>query len=340
MSGSVFVTRRIPEPGLATLRGNHATVRIGQPLDDEPVPRDLLVEGTRSADVLLSLLTEPVDRTLLEMNPNLRGVANYAVGYDNVDIDAATSLGVPVSNTPDVLTEATADFTWALLLAVARRIPEGDRFTREGRYRIWGPSLLLGSDVGPGPDGTPRTLGIVGFGRIGRAVARRATGFGMEILASDPTPQEDAAVRFVALPELLARSDFVCVHAALDERSHHLIGEPELRRMKPGAYLINVARGPIVHEAALVRALREEWIAGAALDVYENEPALADGLAELPNVVLAPHTASATVETRGRMAIIAATNAIAHLRGERAPNCVNPEVYETRQWRDRHATPA
>ncbi len=329
MNDRVFVTRRIPEPGLAALRGNGVRIRIGQPLDDEPVPRDLLIDGVRDAEVLLSLLTERIDRAVLEANPRLRGVANYAVGYDNIDIAAATDLGIPVSNTPGALTDATADFTWALLLSAARRIPESDRYTREGRFKQWGPLLLLGTDVGPGPDGTPKTLGIVGFGRIGQAVARRATGFDMHILAFDPTPPALPGVEFVPLPELLARSDFVTIHAALTPDTHHLIGEPELRLMRPTAFLINAARGAIVDESALVRALRDGWIAGAGLDVYEREPALAPGLAELSNVVLAPHTASATVETRSRMATIAATNALAHLRGERAPDCVNPDVYQS-----------
>lgn len=340
MSDTVFVTRRIPEPGLAALRGNGVDVRIGQPLDDEPVPREVLLDGVRTADALIALLTERVDRQVLAANPRLRGVANYAVGFDNIDIDAATALGIPVTNTPDVLTGATADFTWALLLAVARRIPEADRYTREGRYHIWGPSLLLGADVGPGHDGQPRTLGIIGYGRIGRAVARRATGFDMEVLVSSPTVIADENVRFVPLPELLARSDFVTIHARLDDSTHHLIGEPELRRMKREAYLINAARGPIVDEAALVRALREGWIAGAALDVYEHEPHLTEGLADLPNVVLAPHAASATIRTRGHMAYLAATGALAHLRGERATNCVNPEVYETEAWQRRRALDA
>jgi glyoxylate reductase len=330
--GTVFVARRIPETGLAALRGNGVSVRIGQPRDGDPVPRAALIDGTRTADALLCLLTERIDREVLEASPRLRGIANYAVGFDNIDIEVATELGIPVSNTPNVLTEATADFTFALLLACARRIPEADRFMREGRFRIWGPSLLLGVDVGPGPDGQPKTLGIVGYGRIGRAVARRARGFDMEVLASDPMPVDDADVRFVPLPELLARSDFVTIHAALTPTTRHFIGEPELRRMKRTAFLINAARGPIVDESALVRALREGWIAGAGLDVYENEPALAVGLASLPNVVLAPHTASATVDTRGRMATIAAANAIAHVRGERAPDCVNPEVYQGDAW--------
>jgi glyoxylate reductase len=281
---------------------------------------------------LLCLLTERIDHEVLEANPRLRGIANFAVGFDNIDLDLATELGIPVSNTPGVLTEATADFTFALLLACARRIPEADRFTRDGHFRIWGPTLLLGADVGPGPDGQPKTLGIVGYGRIGQAVARRARGFDMELLANAPTPGDDPDVQFVALPELLARSDFVTIHATLTPATRHFIGEPELRRMKRTAFLINAARGAIVDEAALVRALREGWIAGAGLDVYEHEPALTAGLTSLSNVVLAPHVASASVHTRGRMATIAATNAIAHLRGERAPDCVNPEVYERETW--------
>jgi glyoxylate reductase len=341
MRNRVFVTRRIPDAGLSHLRGQGARVRIGQPDDECSVERAVLLDGVREADVLLCLLTERIDREVLETNPSLRGIANYAVGYDNVDLAAANTLGIPVTNTPDVLTEATADFTWALLLAVARRIPEAQRYTLEGRFRIWGPSLLLGADVGPGPDGERRTLGIVGYGRIGRAVARRSHGFSMHVLAYDPLAREriaaDPGVHPAELPELLHRSDFVTLHTALTPGARHLIGEPELRAMKRTAFLINAARGAIVDERALVRALQEGWIAGAALDVYEREPDLVDGLAELPNVVLAPHIASATVETRARMATIAAANAIAHLRGERAPQCVNPDVYASAAYRKRMA---
>lgn len=335
----VFVTRRIPEAGLSHLRGQGARVRIGQPDDEDTVDRTVVVEGVKEADVLLSLLTERIDREVLEANPALLGVANFAVGFDNIDIGAANALGIPVTNTPDVLTEATADFTWALLLAAARRIPEAHRYMLDGRFRTWGPSLLLGADVGPGPDGNTHTLGIIGYGRIGRAVARRSHGFSMHVLAYDPLAHdriaEDAGVHWAELPELLHYSDFVTLHAALTPGTRHLIGEPELRAMKRNAFLINAARGPIIDERALVRALQEGWIAGAALDVYEHEPDLAEGLARMPNVVLAPHIASATVETRARMATIAAANAIAHLRGERAPQCVNPDVYATAAYRER-----
>lgn len=337
--GHVFITRRIPGAGLEVLREAGLSFSVGQEKEESGVSRDVLRAGVRDADVLLSLLTEPIDRAVLESAPHLRGIANYAVGYDNIDVAAATELGLPVSNTPGVLTEATADFTWALLLGIARRVAEAHRYTLDGRFHLWGPNLLLGADVGPGPDGRPRTLGIVGYGRIGRAVARRAWGFGMRVLAHDPAQKDviaqDADSSWASLPELLARSDFLTLHVALDADTYHLIGEDELRAMKTTAYLINTSRGPVVDEAALVRALRERWIAGAALDVYEHEPALAPGLTDLPNVLLAPHIASATVDTRARMAIMAASNAIAHMRGERAPHCVNPEVYTTGNYRAR-----
>lgn len=334
----VFVTRRIPAAGLDLLAREDADVVVGQDDDEAGLPRDRLLDGVRDARVVLSLLTESVDRELLESAPRLRGVANYAVGYDNVDVDAATELGIPVSNTPGVLTDTTADLAWALLMATARRIPEADRYTRAGRFRIWGPNLLLGADVSPGGSGRRKVLGIVGFGRIGQAMARRASGFDMEILAADPRHRdrvEDAGCTWVELDELLDRSDFVSLHTPLDSDTRHLIGEEELRRMKPTAHLVNVARGPVVDEGALVRALREGWIAGAGLDVFEDEPELAPGLADLPNVVVTPHIGSGSRDTRGEMARIAAVNALHHLRGEKAPNTVNPQVYETTAWRSR-----
>ena len=336
----VFVTRRIPEAGLAVLRDGGAEVEVGQTDEERFVDPDVLREGTARADVLLSLLTEPVDRGLLEASPGLLGVANYAVGFDNVDVAAATELGVPVTNTPGVLTETTADLTWALLLAAARRIPEADAYMRGGRYRLWGPNLLLGGDVSPGGTGRRKVLGVVGFGRIGQAVARRSLGFDMDVLAHDPRHRDRVEafgppVAWAELDELLERSDFVTLHPRLTSATRHLIDRAALERMKPTAYLVNVARGEVVDEAALVGALREGIIAGAALDVFEEEPAMARGLAELPNMVLAPHVGSASRDTRDRMAVIAATNALHHLRGERAPNPVNPEVYEGSAWRER-----
>jgi len=337
----IFLTRPIPDAGLDLLRDAAAEVGVAEPDPDAVPDRSTVLEGVRSAPVLLSLLTETVDRAVLEANPTLRGVANYAVGYDNVDVEAATELGIPVSNTPGVLTETTADLTWALLLASVRRIVEADRFTREGRFRVWNPLLFLGGDVSPGGSGRRKVLGIVGFGRIGAAVARRAEGFRIEVLAHDPRNRdrvEEAGHTWVELDELLERSDFVCLHPPLTDETHHLIGEAELRRMKPTAHLVNVSRGPVVDEVALVRALREGWIGGAGLDVYEEEPELAPGLAELDNVVLVPHIGSASRDTRDRMARIAAENALHHLRGDPAPNAINPQVYETEAWR-RRTTP-
>ena len=344
-SGHVVLTREIPHAGVAVLEdaGVRHSIVPGGEADGGASPSPAAIRAAiGDADVLLSLLTETIDRTLLETAPRLRGIANYAVGYNNIDIPAATALGVPVSNTPGVLTETTADLTWALLLAVARRIPEAHDFMTGGHYHTWGPSMLLGADVGPGPDGERKTLGIIGYGRIGRAVARRARGFDMRVIASNGARpvriDADDAVEAVSLEELLAQSDFVSLHVPLDDSTHHLIDAAALQRMKPTAYLINVARGPVVDEAALVRALQENWIAGAGLDVYEHEPAMAAGLAACTNAVLLPHIGSATHAARDRMAVIAATNALAHLRGERAPNCVNPDVYDTAAYAARQAT--
>ncbi len=335
----VFITRQIPDRGLELLRDGGCEVQIGQPDGDAPIAPEAVREGVAKADALVCLLTEPIDRETMQSGTNLLGIANYAVGYNNIDIDAATELGLPVTNTPDVLTETTADLTWALLLATARRIPEGHRLTAEGRFKIWNAMLLLGQDVGPGGSGRRKTLGIVGFGRIGRAVARRASGFDMRVLAHNPRNRAEiegaAGVDYAELDDLLRESDFVSLHAPLNDETRHLIGKRELGLMKPTACLINAARGPIVDERALVDALASGKIAGAGLDVYEHEPELTAGLADLANVVLAPHIGSATLETRSEMAAIAARNTLAHLRAERAPHVVNPEVYEREAWRKR-----
>jgi glyoxylate reductase len=308
-----------------------------EPDPDRVVDRAELLGGVRRASVLLTQLTERIDRELMQAASRLRGIATMAVGYNNIDMDAANAMGIPVTNTPGVLTQTTADLTLALLLGVARRIREADAYMRAGRYHIWGPELLLGSDVGTGPAGERKTLGIIGYGRIGRAVARRAGGFDMDVIAfrSGRTGSADDGTPYVTLEELLQRSDFVSIHAPLNSETRHMIGEPELRLMKDTAFLVNVARGEIVDERALVAALRSRTIAGAALDVYENEPAMADGLADCDNVLLAPHLGSASIATRDRMATIAARNALAHLRGERAPDVVNPEVYDSAAYRAR-----
>jgi glyoxylate reductase len=250
-----------------------------------------------------------VDAALLQRGERLRVVANMAVGVDNIDLKEAERLGITVTNTPEVLTDATADLAFTLLLAAARRVVWGDELVRSGGFHGWGPLLGLGFDV------TERTLGIVGAGRIGKAMAERASGFRMEVLLCD--------VDFgIPLEELLERSDFVSLHCPLTPQTRHLIGEAELRRMRSHAVLVNTARGPIVDERALVRALREGWIGAAGLDVFEEEPALAPGLTDLPNVILLPHVGSATFETRARMAEIAARNIVARLQGEPAPNPV------------------
>jgi glyoxylate reductase len=365
MAERIFVSRRIPEAGLRVLRENGAEVIIGQSDTELGLDRSALLDGIRACDVLVSLLTERLDAQALHAGARLRGIANMAVGYNNIDLATATSLGIPVSNTPGVLTDTTADLTWALLLALARRIPEAEQYLRAGQFRIWGPDLFLGADVSPGGSGRRKTLGIIGYGRIGRAVARRASGFDMRVLACSlereeiearrggesapersrpeaarPDQQAPAAadVEWADLDTLLAESDFVTLHAPLSPETRHLIDERALRSMKPGAYLINVARGELVHEHALVRALQEGWIAGAALDVYEHEPALAAGLAACRNAVLVPHIGSASTDTRDRMAEMAASNALAHLRGEPAPNAVNPEVYAGEPFRSRRGS--
>lgn len=318
----VLVTQEIPKQGLEPLQRACEVTLLSR---DGPPPRKKLLVALPRHEALLCLLTDRIDEEVISRNPNLKIIANYAVGFDNIDVAAATKAGIPVTNTPGVLTETTADFAWALLMSCARRIPEADRYTRAGKFRWWGPLLLLGQDV------YGKTMGIVGFGRIGQAVAKRAKGFGMRILYHDvnratPLAEQETGASFVPLADLLRESDFVSLHVNLTPQSRHLIGEKELRLMKPTAILVNTSRGPVVDEKALVRVLKERRIFAAGLDVYENEPKLAPGLARLPNVVLAPHIASASEETRGRMAEIAAKNILERLAGGRPPNVVNPEA--------------
>ena len=334
----IFATRRIPDAGLDLLKRT-GEVEIAVEAADQLVPRDRILDGIRRADVLVSLLTEPIDRGVLEAGEGLLGVANYAVGFNNVDVAAATELGIPVTNTPGVLTDTTADLAWALLLAAARNIVPADRYMREGKYKLWGPSLFLGGDVSPGGEGRRKVLGIIGFGRIGQAVYRRSTGFDMRVLAFDPPMREviekTEGVEYAEMDRLLEESDFITIHTDLNPSTRHLLSRSAFEKMKPTAYLVNTARGPIVDEKALVEALREGRIAGAGLDVFEDEPAMAEGLKELDNVVVLPHIASASRDTRNKMARMCAENAAAHARRERAPNCVNPEVYETEAYRRR-----
>ncbi len=322
LDANVLVTRRIHHAGIELLSQHCRSVEIGA--DDRDLRRDELLAGVRGRDGVLCLLNDRIDEeVLVAAGPQCRVFANYAVGYNNVDVQAATRRGVLITNTPGVLTETTADLAWALMLSVARRIVEGDRFLRSGRWAGYGPLQFLGQDV------HGATLGIVGAGRIGTATALRSTGFGMKVLyTSSRSNRELDAIggRRVELDPLLRESDFVSLHVPLTPQTHHLIGRRELGLMKPTAFLINTSRGPVVDEKALVEALRDRRIAGAGLDVYEHEPATAPGLVELDNVVCIPHLGSATEATRSRMAVMAATNLIAALKGEVPPNLLNPEA--------------
>ncbi len=315
----ILVTGRLPEAVIAMLRADHEVVANEL---DQPMPREHILRNITDKHGLISILTDRIDAELMDRAPNLRMIANYAVGYDNIDIHAATARGIRVSNTPGVLTDATADLTFALILAVSRRLIEGDSRVRGGKFKYLAPFLFLGSEV------SGKTLGIVGLGLIGKAVARRASGFGMNILYHSrhrivDAEEKSIGITYVDLTTLLSESDFVSLHVPLTEQTRHLIGQNELELMKSGAYLINAARGPVVDEEALVRALRARKIAGAGLDVYEHEPELTQGLTDLDNVVLLPHIGSATIETRTKMAWLAAENLNAGLAGKIPPNCLN-----------------
>jgi glyoxylate reductase len=318
MPDKVLVTREIPEAGLRPLEDFEVTV-----LSERPPERGELLEAARGIDGVLSTLTEKIDAEFMNAaGEDLKVVANMAVGYDNVDVATASGRDIVVTNTPDVLDETTADTAFMLLLAAARRLGEGERIVRAGRWEAWGPKMLLGPDV------WGKKLGIVGFGRIGQALARRARGFDMEILYSARSRREEAEreldARYLELEELLRTCDFVSIHTPLTEETTHLIGVGELGRMKPEAVLVNTSRGPIVDEAALVEALAERRIFAAGLDVYEEEPEVHPGLLEFENVVLAPHIGSASFETRDKMAAMAGEDLRAVLRGEQPKNPVNP----------------
>ena len=319
---NVYVTRLIPVEGLTLLR-EACNVEINP--EDRPLTREELLQNVRGRDGVITLLTDRIDGEVMDAAKGIRGFANYAVGFDNLDVKAATERKIPLSNTPGVLTLATAEMAWTLLFAVARRLIESDRVMRSGTWPGWGPMQFIGGDV------TGKTLGIVGAGRIGTAMALMSKGFAMRVLYTDevanPVLERELGARKVPFEELLRESDFVSVHVPLMPATRHLFNARTLALMKPTAYLINTSRGPVIHEAELVEALRGNVIAGAALDVYEFEPKMVPGLAELPNAVLAPHTASATRSSRSGMSVKAATNLLAMLRGERPPDCLNPEIY-------------
>ncbi|MDG6228464.1 MAG: D-glycerate dehydrogenase [Candidatus Thermoplasmatota archaeon] len=319
----IFVTRNIPEKGIRMLEEQYE-------VEINPYNRVLtkteILKGVKGKDGLLCLLTDHIDKDLITAEPRLKMIANYAVGYNNIDVQTATIQGIPVSNTPDVLTDTTAEMAWALVFAVSRRLIEGDTFTRSGKFDGWAPMLLLGQDI------SRKTLGVIGAGRIGTAFALKSKGFDMNVLYVDEKRNKDLErhlhAKNVSLEQCLQESDVISVHVPLNSKTHHLIGEKELKMMKKTALFINTSRGPVVDEDALIHALQNKWIYGAGLDVYEHEPSIPIKLLRLENVVLQPHTASATTETRTNMAIMAAENMIAGLNGGIPPNCVNPEVFK------------
>ena len=322
----IYVTRDIGERGLKIIR-QHFDTEVWP--EYAPPPKKTIIEKAKNADALATLLSDKIDGEIFDAAPKLKIVSQLAVGFDNIDIPEATKRGIYVTNTPEVLTDTTADFAWALLLAVARRVAEADKYIRTGQWKVgWHPNMMAGRDV----YGT--TIGVVGAGRIGYAVAKRATGFDMKILFYDVVPRpeiEKLGAKKADLDTLLKQSDFVSIHVPLMKETHHLINEQKLRLMKKTAYLINNSRGPVVDEKALYKALKEGWIAGAGLDVFEQEPIPVDSpLLKLDNVVVAPHISSASLETRSRMAEMVAENLVAFFEGKKPPNLINPDVMKTR----------
>ncbi|HEY0756059.1 MAG TPA: D-glycerate dehydrogenase [Ktedonobacteraceae bacterium] len=328
----ILVTQQVPVPAYALLEAvGDVTANTVEGVIWSPA--ELMHHGP-GHDYLFCLLTDTIDEGFLtacaNAQPRLRLLANMAVGFNNIELAAANRLGIAVSNTPGVLTDTSADLAFGLLLATARRISEAERFLRAGKFTGWGPLLFCGAEV------HHATLGLIGMGRIGKALARRASGFAMRILYHNrqrlsPTEEAEYRATYLPLDELLQQADFISIHTPSTPATHHLIGERELSLMKPGALLINTARGPIVDEKALVQALQRGTIAGAGLDVFEHEPVVEAELLGMENVVLLPHIASASLQTRTLMATMAAHNILAHARGERPPNIVNPEVLGTSQ---------
>ncbi len=326
MKPRVYITRQIPTAGIELLR-QCCDVEINP--EDRPLRRDELLHVVQDKQGVIGLLTDRIDGEFFDAAPLLKGYANYAVGFDNIDVAEATRRNMPVSNTPDVLTKATAELAWALLFAVARRVAEGDRVMRSGNWAGWGPLQFIGSDI------SGKTLGIVGAGRIGTAMARMSKGFDMRVLytnhsgRANPELERDLGARRVTFEELVRQADFISIHAPLTPQTRHLFNAAVFAAMKPTACIVNTGRGPVIKEDDLVTALRQGDIAGAGLDVYENEPAMASGLAGLDNAVLLPHVGSATQSSRQDMATLAARNLLAMLEGRRPETCLNPEIYST-----------
>lgn len=322
MRPKVFVARKMRDAGL-----NLVLDVCDADVWDEPMPptRDVLLEKVRGVDGFISMLTDRVDAELLDAaGSQLKVVSNHAVGFDNIVVPDATARGIPIGNTPGILTDATADIAFALLLAAGRRIVESERYIREGKWKTWHPSMLLGMDM------AGKTIGIVGFGRIGRAVAKRAVGFGLRIIFYSPSAEpEFGAIKMNSLAELLRQSDFVSVHTPLNQNTRHLVNTDFLSKMKSNAVLVNTSRGPVVDQTALYEALKAKRIFAAGLDVTDPEPLPLDSpLLTLENCVILPHIGSASEHTRDEMARLAAENLIAGLKDERLPHCVNPEVYD------------
>lgn len=325
MRPRVFVSRRMRDAGL-NLVLEFCDADVWE--EEMPPAREVLLEKVRGVDGFLSMLTDRVDAELLDAaGPQLKVVSNHAVGFDNIVVADATARGVPVGNTPGILTDATADLAFALLLAAARRLVELEKYIRAGKWKTWHPSMLLGMDL------AGKTLGLVGFGRIGQAVAKRAVGFDLRVIFYDPTAKtEFGAIKMNSLDELLRESDFVSVHAPLNESTRHMVNADFLSKMKPNSVFVNTSRGPVVDQAALYEALKAKQIFAAGLDVTDPEPLPLDSpLLTLENCVIVPHIGSASERTRDAMARLAAENLIAGLKGERLPHCINPEVYEGRR---------
>jgi len=313
----LFITRYIPEEAIKRLE---EVFEVEIFPENRAITHEELKEKVKDIDALICLLTDNIDHEIIEAASNLKCISVYAVGYNNIDVETATKHGIVICNTPGVLTETTADLAWALIMSCARRIVEADCFVREGKFQGWEPMLMLGNDI------FGKTLGIIGMGRIGRAVAHRALGFDMKVIYYDPQVDPESLPSdyvSVDLTTLCQNSDFISIHTPLTPETRHLIGEKEFNLMKPTAILINTARGPIIDEQTLISALKEHKIAGAGLDVYENEPVIPEELIKLSNVILLPHIGSASYETRTKMALLAAENAIAVIEGKNPPARVN-----------------
>ena len=319
MPQKIFITRRIPDAGIQILLNAGYDVEIYD--KSEPLSHQTLLEKVENVDAIISMLSERIDKEVIDHAKNLRVIANYAVGFNNIDIEYALSKKIVVTNTPDVLTEATADLTWALILSVTKRIPEADQFVRSGQFKGWEPMLMLGDDV------TDKTLGIIGAGRIGQAVGHRAQGFRMKILyySTSPKPEfeRQTDARYCTPEEIMQSSDILTFHCPLNDQTKHLVNADNIFDIKKGAFIVNTSRGPIIEEKALAKALESGHLGGAGLDVYEFEPEVIPSLLSMKNVVLAPHIGSATKQTRGAMAEMAANNVIAVLSGKKPNNPVN-----------------